>query len=316
MVTVSYMRTVRTLLLVVFFAVGVSSQGIPVFTGSSNLVTVPCVVSNAHGETVGDLGIGDFHLYVDGSPQKIDSVWNDADLPLLLGVINDVSESQKTRISEKERMVNQALEKVVHGQDKAFVVAVNDRVILTSEVSAGTYGLRFRVMPSSGEELGVQCGSLTGDHGHSRPLCGGTALWNAVYASAHLKLSGGFKNKVLLVLSDGNDTGSTHSFGVALDEVQKQGVAAYAIQYPDSWSTGAPSDELARMTEATGGQLFDLRKTDFAEIINRIAGDLRGRYILAFRPESRVNSGKPHTLRVEVTLPAAVVRARKEYSDP
>jgi Ca-activated chloride channel family protein len=310
-----HMRPLQILLLAIVLNAGVFSQNVPVFTDTASLVTVPCVISDSQGLSINDLRIGDFRLYVDGALRKIDSLWRDADLPLLLGVINDVSDSQRIRVSEKNRQINQSLERIVQGQDRAFVVAVNDRVILTSEVSAGTYGLRFRVLAPGGEELGVQCGSITGDRGHNRPLCGGTALWNAIYASAHLKLNDGTKNKVMLVLSDGNDTGSTHSFSDALNEVQKQGIAVYAIQYPDSLSTGAPSDELARLTEVTGGQLFDLRTTDFAEAISRIAGDLRGRYILAFRPESTGNDGKPHSLRVEITRPGVTIRARSEYSE-
>jgi len=141
-------------------------------------------------------------------------------------------------------------------------------------------------------------------------------LWNAVYASAHVKFNSGTKNNVLLVLSDGNDTGSTHSFSDALAEVQKQGIAVYAIQYADSWSARAPSAELERLTGETGGQLFDLRKTDFAEVISRIVNDLHARYILTFKPESTEKSGKPHSVEVQVTPPALVVRARRQYSEP
>ena len=65
-------------------------------------------------------------------------------------------------------------------------------------------------------------------------------LWNAVYAAAHFKLNGAGDNKVLLILSDGNDTGSTHSFSSALEEVQRSGAVVYAIQYPDDLSTETP----------------------------------------------------------------------------
>lgn len=78
--------------------------------------------------------------------------------------------------------------------------------------------LRHRVLASpDGEPLGTPCGTLL-----KRPLCGGAALWNAVYAAAHLKLSGPAGNKALLILSDGNDTGSRHKFSAALGEVQQR----------------------------------------------------------------------------------------------
>jgi hypothetical protein len=37
-----------------------------------------------------------------------------------------------------------------------------------------------------------------------------------------------------LILSDGNHTGSTHSFSAALEEVQQSGAVVYAIRYPDA----------------------------------------------------------------------------------
>ena len=247
------------------------SQDAPVFRETSTLVTVPCVVTDQRGLTVRGLGIADFRLYVDGALRQIDNLWTEADLPLLLGVINDVSESQRKRASENDHAVTQLLNQVVHRQDRAFVVAVNENVILKSEVSEGSYGLRYRFLPPGGEPLGVPCGALEGDHGRKRPVCGGTALWNAVYASAHLKLNGPAGNKALLILTDGHDTGSTHTFSDALVEVQRSGAVVYAIHYPDALSTDTSSDELRRLTEETGGVLFELHGTDYSEIVSRIA---------------------------------------------
>ena len=228
------------------------SQDVPVFRETTTLVTVPCVVTDKRGLTINNLKIDDFRLYVDGARREIDNLWTEADLPLLLGVINDVSESQRNRVSENDRAVTQLLEQVIHQQDRAFVVAVNDNVILKSEVSAGTYGLRYRFIAPGGEPLGGACGALEGEHGRKRPFCGGTALWNAVYASAHFKLNGPAGNKALLILSDGHDTGSTHSLSDALEEVQRSETVVYAIQYPDALSTDTSADELRRLAERNG----------------------------------------------------------------
>jgi VWFA-related protein len=277
----------------------------PVFRETTTLVTIPCAVTDEAGMPINDLKVDDFRLYVDGVRRKIDNLWPDADLPLLLGLINDISESQRNRISEKDRVVTQLLERVIHGQDRAFVVAVNENIILKSEVSAGPYGLRYRLLAApGGEPLTVSCGAL------NHPVCGGTALWNAIYASAHLKLSGPAGNKALLILSDGNDTGSTHSFDSALEEVQQSGTVVYAVQYD------ASSNDLHRLTDETGGILFDPPSPDYSEIISRIEADLRARYILGFRPEATGNDTRRHSLKVEVRRSGATVRARREYLGP
>jgi VWFA-related protein len=295
-------------------APGMLSQDVPVFRETATLVTVPCVVTDGHGLTISDLKIDDFRLYVDGAQRKIDNLWPEGDLPLLLGIIEDVSQSQQNRISENARVAAQLMLQIIHKQDRAFLVAVNDDVILKEEVTAGPYGLRNRFLPLGGEPLGVPCGAFEGTHGHKRPACGGTALWNAVYASAHLKLNGSGGNKALLILSDGNDTGSTHSFSDALEEVQRSGTVVYAIQYPDALSTAAPSDELSRLAHETGGLLFPFRGKDYSAMISRIAADIRGRYVLGFRPTT--DDGGAGRLKVEVMRSGATVRSRQEYSGP
>jgi VWFA-related protein len=282
------------------------SQEVPVFHETTTLATVPCVVTDEHRVAISGLKIDDFRLYVNGALQRIDNLWPEADLPLLLGVINDVSESQRNRISEKDRAVTQLLEQVIHRQDRAFVVAVNANVILKSEVSEGPYGFRYRLLAPGGEPLGVPCA----------PVCGGTALWNAVYASAHLKLNGPAGNKALLILSDGSDTGSTHSFSAALEEIQRTGTVVYAIKYPDALSTESSSDDLNRLTSETGGILFDSAGANYPEIISRIAADLHERYVLGFRPESVGSEARRWSIKVEVVRSGETVRARREYFGP
>ncbi len=293
------------------------SQDVPVFRETATLVTVPCVVTDGHGMTINDLNMNDFRLFVDGAQREIDSLWLEGDLPLLLGVIEDVSESQQNRIAQNDSAAGRLLVQVVHKQDRVFLVTVNDDVTLKAEFTEGPNGRRNRFLPPGGEPLGVPCGTLVlgAAHGRTRPACGGTALWNAVYAAAHFKLSGPGGNKALVILSDGNDTGSTHSFSEALEEVQRSGTVVYAIQYPDPLSMVAPSDELSRLAHETGGLFFDMHGADYSEI-SRIAADIRGRYVLGFRPEAGSGDMRRHSLKVQVMRPGANVRARQEYSGP
>jgi VWFA-related protein len=281
------------------------SQDGLVFRETTTLVTIPSTVTDEHGMPINDLKVDDFRLYVDGVSRKIGNLWSEADLPLLLGVINDISDSQRNRIPEKNRAVTQLLDRVIHRQDRAFVVTVNENIVLKSEVSAGPYGLRYKLLATpGGEPLTVSCGAM------NHPVCGGTALWNAVYASAQLKLSGPAGNKALLILSDGNDTGSTHGFDAALEEVQRSGSVVYAVEYD------ASSDNLRRLTDETGGILFDPPSADYSEIISRIEADLRARYILGFSPEAAGTDTQRHSLKVEVRRSGATVRARREYLGP
>src|SRR5580698_7973652 len=97
-------------LFALLLATAMLSQDAPIFRETATLVTVPCAVVDANGLTIHGLNIDDFRLYVDGARTKIDNLWPETDLPLLLGVINDVSDSQRDHISEKDRAIKQLLE--------------------------------------------------------------------------------------------------------------------------------------------------------------------------------------------------------------
>jgi hypothetical protein len=88
-------------------------QEVPVFHADVNMVTVPFVVTDQKGVSVRDLQPGDFRLYVDGVRQDIQNLWSEPDLPLLLGVIIDVSESQGNNVTKNEAAVNQFLERII-----------------------------------------------------------------------------------------------------------------------------------------------------------------------------------------------------------
>lgn len=145
------------------------AQQPPSFTATSSIVAIPCSVVDESGNPVTGLTLNDFELYVDGVRRRVDSLWNDTDRPLLLGVVNDISRSQATRTVAKERDIERLLEQVIHGADRAFVVSVNDRVLLRSDVSRGKSGLRYAFLPIEGEPLGAQCGDAVGIDGCTPP---------------------------------------------------------------------------------------------------------------------------------------------------
>ena len=289
-------------------------QELPIFRGDATIVTVPSTVQDQHGLAVNGLASEDFRLFVDGVPAAIEHLWKDSDLPLRLVIINDVSDSQREQLSRKKDAIAYFLQRVIRGADQAFVVEVNSEVVLRAHVSAGPYGLRYSVLPSRGESLGVPCGTLSSDHGRQRPVCGGTALWNAVYAVARLKLAGNSGNNAMIILSDGIDTGSTHTFDEAMEEISRSGTVVYALRFPDAMSPDNNSEQLKRLADRTGGLFIDALRADYGPLFSRIESDLRGRYVLAFRPDSRGRERGIHSLKVETTISGASVRSRQEYA--
>ncbi len=267
------------------------------------------------GAPVTDLTLSDFDLFVDGVRHRVDYLWTNSDRPLLLGIVNDVSLSQSARTAEGEHEIDRLLEQLIHGTDRAFVVSVNENVLLKSEVTRGEFGLRNAFLPLQGAPFGTQCGEGVGNDGRLHPACGGTALWNAIYSSARLKFTSASANQVLLVLSDGNDTGSTHSFDESLHEIRRSGTVVYAVIYPNELGVSS-SNELQRLAEETGGQSFVLQGIRLDSVLSSIATTIQARFILGFLPDSPSTGDQGHKLRVSVHRNDVVVRARDQYSAP
>ncbi len=297
------LQTMRRRIAIVgaLFCAGLCAQDGPVFRVDVDMATVACVVTDEHGIAVRDLRRDEFRVYDDGGPREIRSVWADGDLPLVVGIIIDASDSQRALWRRHEATVERFLAAMIRPGDRAFVVAVNSSVILRSEVIGGLNGLRRVVLGPGGDPLGPPCPVV-----RKRPVCGGTALWNAVYASANLKLRRFPGSKALVILSDGDDTGSTRSLDEAVDEVRRAGGVVYAVKYPSGGRSGRNS--LQRLARETGGVLIDPAGDEYRTVLERIEKDLRNRYVIGFRADPPTGGPGERRIRVAVTRPGLMVR--------
>jgi Ca-activated chloride channel family protein len=284
-------------------------QEAPVFRSDVKLVTVPCQVTDSNGAAVTNLNREDFRLFDNGAPREIASLSREEDLPLALGIVIDISPSQNDLISSHEAAVRHFIEKTVRPGDRAFVVTAAADVILRSEFTGGAHGLRQSLASSVGQPLGVPCGR----YANGRPICGGTALWNAVYASAR-RIARFEGSKALLILSDGNDTGSTHTPEAALEAAQQANASIYAIRYPDSVTGFTESEPMRRMAELTGGLLLRAPAGEPADMLQTIESDLRSRYVIGFY--ARGDESGVHSIRTELSRPGLNARARRQYVEP
>ena len=278
----------------------VSAQGGPAFHSKVELVAIPCSVVDARGAPVGGLSREEFRVYDNGVRRIVQNLWLDSDLPLTLGVIVDVSESQRDQLAEHRQTVLEILGKMLRAGDRAFVVSVNQEVRLWADLSAETDELNRKLQAGSGTLLGDQCPARS---------CGGSPLWNAIFETARLKMNTLAGNKALLILTDGFDTGSPHTWRQAVEEAQRAETAVYAVQYHSKFG-GRYVPDLYRLVEESGGAWFPAG--DSAAIAARIEMDLRRRYVLGVQPE-RLSGKLRHEVRVEVTRPDLTVRARKAY---
>ena len=145
-----------------------------------------------------------------------------------------------------------------------------------------------------------------------------TRLWDGVAFSLDA-LKGVDGRRVVLVFTDGDDTGSKVRFGTVQDRSRDEEVMVYAIGLSVSYFNGVrqvssrPDRALRRIAEETGGGYFELEKSDaLSSTFTKVAQELRSQYLLAFVPENL--DSKVHKLDVRVKRTGVTVRARRSYS--
>ena len=174
-----------------------------------DLVVLHVTVADGSGQFVADLKQGNFRVFEQSIEQKL-AFFSRDDIPVTMGLVIDNSGSMR----EKRDQVNAAAMTFVrtsNPQDEAFVVNFNDEYYLDTD------------------------GEFTSDQANLHDALsridtrGSTALYDAVIGSlAHLKK--GHKDKrVLLLVTDGEDTASEKTFEDAIKASEESNATIYAI---------------------------------------------------------------------------------------
>jgi len=271
-----------------------------------NLVVLHATVLDKRDRMVNNLKEGDFKVYEDGVPQKL-SVFSHADVPVTMGIVIDDSGSMR----EKRASVNAAalaFVKTSNPQDQVFVVNFNDVYYLDTP---GDFASGIEDLRSALEKIDSR---------------GGTALYDAVYASLdHLKL-GNRDKKVILVVTDGDDNASRYTFQELIAHAQKSNAVIYTIGLLGEEHSGLfklhgsdAARKLKQMAEVTGGQAFMPRSLDEVEsTCVGIAHDIRNQYTLGYYPTDAKKDGTYRKVRVEASTghDHLTVRTRAGYFAP
>jgi VWFA-related protein len=271
------------------------------FSTGVKVVNVLVTVRDKQGDLVRDLTKDDFTLEQDGRPQAIRYFSPRSDQPLTLGLLVDVSGSQRTVLAAQRRASKQFFDQVLSkDRDQAFVLLFDRKIEVLPDLAI--------------PELDMKKGDAQG-----------TALYDAiVFASG--KIADQVGRKALIVLSDGYDTGSSASLAAAAETAQRADTLVYSIRFLDrdifafevpASQGGSPVPRegrkaLERIARETGGGYFDLTPAETLEkIYSRIEDELRNQYSLGFTPAASKSGYRK--LRVSVKRKGLTVQARDGY---
>jgi len=243
-------------------------------------VSLHATVVDQHNRSVTGLNKNDFQVFEDGQPQQITQFGRE-DVPVSLGILIDNSGSMR----DKRQAVNEAsinLVKSSNPSDEVFVVNFNDEAYIDQDFTADLNKLR--------EGL---------EHIDSR---GGTAMYDAVVASAdHLAKAGRKEKKVLLIVTDGEDNASRDTLEQAVRRVQdEKGPTIYTIGLLGGEKQKRAKRALEALALQTGGvAYFPKDLSEVNEISQSIAHDIRSQYLIQYRPNRPQQNGEYRTVRVE-----------------
>jgi len=257
-----------------------SDSGVFVFRKQVEEVVLHATVVDDKQRIVTTLEKAAFTVYEDGRPQTITSFRHE-DIPVAMAVVVDNSGSMR----EKRQKVNAAALNLVRSSnpsDEVFIVNFNDEYYLDQDFTSNINKLKEGL-----EKIEAR---------------GGTALYDAVVASAdHLKAAK-LDKKVVFVVTDGEDNASTESLEQAVRRLQvENGPTVYAIGIlGEEEHPKRAKRALQVMSERTGGIAFFPKTLDDVDAISRsVAHDIRSQYTLGYKPATPKNQGGYRQVKVE-----------------
>ena len=258
--------------------VGTENGGF-VFRTEAREVTLHATVVDDRNRLVNNLDKADFTVFENDKPQKI-THFHQEDFPVAIGIVIDNSGSMR----EKRDAVNKAALNLVRASnpdDQVFVVNFNDEYYLDQEFTADIKKLQAAL-----------------EHVEAR---GGTALYDAIVASADYLTHSRLQRKAIFVVTDGEDDASQETLEQAVHKLQQEnGPVVYSIGLLGEEKSRRAKRALELIAERTGGISFFPPTLDQVDEISReVAHDIRNQYTITYAPSTPKSVAGYRTIHVD-----------------
>jgi Ca-activated chloride channel homolog len=207
------------------------------------VVEVPVTVLDKRGMPVIDLTKKDFRIYENGQLQNIKYFVQQPAPPLRIGLIIDTSNSARPLLSYEKDAASEFVFDMLQGRTS------KNQVFLETFDATSSFVHDFSSDP---DELNDSIRDLKAG--------GGKALYDAIYTACHDKMmhagSAEEMRRVLVVMSDGLDVQSTHTFEEVVSMAHLAETAIYTIHNSPYGFTADANRVLKDLAAETGGAYF------------------------------------------------------------
>ena len=243
-------------------------------------VRLPITVVDKKGQFVPGLTQRDFLILEDRVPQQIETFSDDLgqSLPVYVAVLMDTSPSTAGKLKFEQESAMNFIQTVVRARKDQVLFATFDHEINLRQDFTNKLDLLDRAV-SSVKKTGNQ-----------------TALFDAIWQFCDEKLRTVAGRRVLVVITDGEDTYSRANIRDAIDIAQRTETTIFAISTKAGFLSAVPGVEagevkdrkdraLVTLAEETGGVAFftgDMLSLERS--FTKISKELRAQYLVTYKP--------------------------------
>ncbi len=284
----------------------------------AQLVTVPFNVTDKKNRYINDLTKDDLEIMEDNKPQQVFSFERQTDLPITIAMLIDISGSQEYTLPYEKAAGQRFFRKVLRpNKDIAAVVTFEHESVLVQNLTGDVEKLHRAL-----DDVAISAPSVAMIGGGGTPPinnsgAGSTAMYDSIYATASDLLRREAGRRVIILITDGQDTSSQVKMRDAIERTWRNEVIVYSIGIGDR-AYGIDEGDLKKIASETGGRAFFPRnEEDLDRAFAQIDEDLRSQYILAYQPTNEATDGSFRTIQLKVKdRKDLTVRHRKGYFAP
>ena len=277
-------------------------------------VRLPVTVSdkNKKKDLISGLQRGDFEVYEDGVKQEVTFFTDEKSNPAVyVGVLMDTSPSTAGKLKFSKEAAKNFIYTVTRlRKDEAAFMTFDNEINLRQDFTDKLDLLSKSV--DSVKRVGSQ-----------------TALYDAIWQFSDEKLRNAPGRRVIVLITDGDDTFSRADLQDAIDIAQRTESTIFGISTKAGFLGSVPGVEagtvkdkgdkyLTQLCEDTGGEAFFTgNMLDLERSFTKISQELRSQYIITYRPTNQTYDGKERKVEVRFADKSKDgdyrIRTRKSY---
>lgn len=272
-------------------------------------VRLPITVVDKKGQFVSGLTRNDFLVFEDKVPQQVETFSDDLGeaLPLYVAVLMDTSPSTSGKLKFEQESAKNFIYTVVRPRrDRALFATFDDEINLRQDFT---------------DKLDLLDKAVDG----VKKLGNQTALFDAVWQFCDEKLRSVAGRRVMVIVTDGEDTYSRATIRDAIEIAQRTETTIFAISTKAGFLSTVPGVEagqvrdrkdrdLVTLAEETGGVAFftgDMLSLERS--FTKISKELRAQYLLTYKPLNDRYDGSFRKIEVKLAAGRGGLKIRTKH---